>query len=158
MLSEKTCLRYYWGHLLYLSSGITRRAILFDENRTIAADMPTDKLLENIELLIKKPGSGECRRGNAERSGFDLVELLTYGYSAGVEYVGELFSRGKAFLPKPISSTQVLRTVMTEFERKMAITEVQLISAKVSLFLRHLNLPRTNPSAYQFPLQPVSCL
>ena len=40
-------------HDLELIQEISRRAILFDETHTIAADMPTDKLLEDIELLKK---------------------------------------------------------------------------------------------------------
>ena len=74
---------------------------------------------------------------NAEKSGVDLVELLTNGYSAGVEHVGELFSRGEVFLPKLISSTQILRTVMTEFERKMAIAEVKCAGVDYCLFKKN---------------------
>lgn len=38
-------------HNLELVQEISSRAILFDENHTIAADMPTQKLLEDIDLL-----------------------------------------------------------------------------------------------------------
>lgn len=40
-------------HNLELVQEISQRAILFDQNHTIAADMPTEKLLEDIELLRK---------------------------------------------------------------------------------------------------------
>jgi ABC-type cobalt transport system, ATPase component len=40
-------------HNLELVCEISNRAILFDESHTIVADMPTDKLLEDIELLKK---------------------------------------------------------------------------------------------------------
>ena len=40
-------------HNLELVSEISNRAILFDENHKIVADMPTEKLLEDIELLKK---------------------------------------------------------------------------------------------------------
>jgi len=40
-------------HNLELVSEISNRAILFDETHKIVADMPTDKLLEEIELLKK---------------------------------------------------------------------------------------------------------
>jgi cobalt/nickel transport system ATP-binding protein len=40
-------------HNLELIQEISTRAILFDENHTIAADMPTEKLLEDIDLLKK---------------------------------------------------------------------------------------------------------
>jgi len=40
-------------HNLELVSEISNRAILFDETHKIVADMPTDKLLEQIELLKK---------------------------------------------------------------------------------------------------------
>jgi len=40
-------------HNLELVQEISSRSILFDETHTIAADMPTEKLLEDIELLEK---------------------------------------------------------------------------------------------------------
>lgn len=71
---------------------------------------------------------------NAEETGVDLVELLIYGYNAGVEYSGDLFCRGKILLPKLISSTQVLKVVMTEFERKMAVPEIKSLGVDYCLF------------------------
>jgi cobalt/nickel transport system ATP-binding protein len=38
-------------HNLELVQEISRRAVLFDETHSVAADLPTEKLLENIELL-----------------------------------------------------------------------------------------------------------
>ncbi len=40
-------------HNLELVQEISQRAVLFDENHTIAADLPTEKLLMEIELLKK---------------------------------------------------------------------------------------------------------
>lgn len=40
-------------HNLELVQEISKRAILFDENHCIVADLPTEKLLENIDLLKK---------------------------------------------------------------------------------------------------------
>ncbi|HWT76981.1 MAG TPA: ABC transporter ATP-binding protein [Mobilitalea sp.] len=40
-------------HNLELVQEISSRSILFDETHTIVADMPTEKLLEDIDLLIK---------------------------------------------------------------------------------------------------------
>lgn len=40
-------------HNLELVQEISTRSVLFDETHTIVADMPTDKLLEDIELLKK---------------------------------------------------------------------------------------------------------
>ena len=40
-------------HNLELVQEISQRAILFDENHTIAADQPTEQLLMNVELLKK---------------------------------------------------------------------------------------------------------
>lgn len=40
-------------HNLELVQEISDRAVLFDETHTIAADMPTEKLLKNIDLLKK---------------------------------------------------------------------------------------------------------
>ncbi len=62
---------------------------------------------------------------DAEKSGVDLVTLLTDGYSAGVEHMGELFSRGEVYLPRLISSTKILKTVMAEFERIIALAEIK---------------------------------
>lgn len=40
-------------HNLELVQEISKRAILFDENHCIVADLPTERLLENIDLLKK---------------------------------------------------------------------------------------------------------
>ncbi|WP_026891864.1 energy-coupling factor ABC transporter ATP-binding protein [Lacrimispora aerotolerans] len=40
-------------HNLELVHGISNRAVLFHEEHTIAADLPTERLLENVELLKK---------------------------------------------------------------------------------------------------------
>ena len=71
---------------------------------------------------------------DAEKSGVDLVTLLTDGYSAGVEHMGELFSRGEVFLPMLISSTKILKTVMAQFERIMAVAEIKCAGVDYCFF------------------------
>ncbi len=71
---------------------------------------------------------------NAENTGIDLVDLMTYGYNAGVEHLGDLFYRGEVFLPQLISATKVLKTVMKEFERKMVIDEIKCAGIDYCLF------------------------
>lgn len=71
---------------------------------------------------------------NAEKAGADLVELLTYGYSAGIVYLGEMFCRVEIVLPMLISSTKVLRSIMAEFESKMALTEIRCAGVDYCLF------------------------
>jgi cobalt/nickel transport system ATP-binding protein len=54
-------------HNLELVSEISKRAVLFGENHSIAADLPTDKLLTNIDLLKKVNLVDEyyhCHEGN----------------------------------------------------------------------------------------------
>jgi len=48
--------------------------------------------------------------------GMDPVELLTEGFSAGINELGEQFGRGEIFLPELIFATQVMKAVTTRVE------------------------------------------
>lgn len=62
---------------------------------------------------------------NAEAEGVDLVELLSNGYSAGMKELGDLFGMGEIFLPELIFATEVMKTVSTEIEGKMDMSDVK---------------------------------
>jgi len=59
-------------HNLELVQEISRRAILFGEDHRIAADMPTDRILEDMELLRQVNLVDECyhRHEGKEHSHF----------------------------------------------------------------------------------------
>lgn len=51
--------------------------------------------------------------------GLDPVELLTEGFSAGINELGEQFSRGEIFLPELIFATEVMKVVSARVEEEM---------------------------------------
>lgn len=71
---------------------------------------------------------------NAEKTSADLIELLVHGYCAGVEYVGDLFSRSEVLLPELLSSAKVLNIVKKEIEKRMALAEIKCAGVDYSLF------------------------
>lgn len=56
----------------------------------------------------------------AEAEGADLVNLLTDGFSAGIKEVGDRFGCGEVFLPELIFAAEIMKTVSSEIEGKMA--------------------------------------
>jgi trimethylamine corrinoid protein len=56
---------------------------------------------------------------DAEAEGLDLVDLLSTGYSAGMQELGDQFGRGEIFLPELIFATEVMKKVSGEIESKM---------------------------------------
>lgn len=54
-----------------------------------------------------------------EASGLDAVELLTEGYSVGINELGEQFGRGEIFLPELIFATEVMKVVTGRIEEEM---------------------------------------
>ncbi len=52
--------------------------------------------------------------------GLDPVELLTDGFSAGINELGEQFGRGEIFLPELIFATEVMKAVSARVEEAMA--------------------------------------
>ena len=57
---------------------------------------------------------------DAEAEGLSLVELLTDGFSAGIKQVGDQFGCGEVFLPELIFASEIMKTVSSEIESKMA--------------------------------------
>lgn len=51
--------------------------------------------------------------------GLDPVELLTEGFSAGINELGEQFGRGEIFLPELIFATEVMKAVTARIEDEM---------------------------------------
>lgn len=45
----------------------------------------------------------------AKSLNFDLIELLSLGFSSGIRELGDLFGRGEIFLPELIYSTEVMK-------------------------------------------------
>lgn len=60
----------------------------------------------------------------AEEAGFDSIELLTHGYSAGMKELGDRFGRGDVFLPELIFASEVMKAVTAEIESKMDINAI----------------------------------
>ncbi len=56
---------------------------------------------------------------DAEAEGLDLVDLLSTGYSAGMQELGDQFGRGEIFLPELIFATEVMKKASGEIESKM---------------------------------------
>jgi len=56
----------------------------------------------------------------AEEAGLDLLELLTEGFGAGIKEVGDRFGCGEVFLPELILASEIMKSVSTEIESKMA--------------------------------------
>ncbi len=55
-----------------------------------------------------------------EELGLDSVDLLSEGFSAGINELGEQFGRGEIFLPELIFATEVMKAVTTRIEDEMA--------------------------------------
>lgn len=60
----------------------------------------------------------------AEAMDIDPVELLTKGYSAGIQHLGDLFGRGEVFLPEVMFATEVMKVVSAEIESKMDASQI----------------------------------
>lgn len=60
----------------------------------------------------------------AEAMGIDPVELLSKGYSAGIQHLGDLFGRGEIFLPEVMFATEVMKVVSAEIESKMDSSQI----------------------------------
>ncbi len=50
----------------------------------------------------------------------NLPELLTAGYSAGMQELGDLFSEGEVFLPDLMYASEIMETVSSKMEEQMA--------------------------------------
>lgn len=57
---------------------------------------------------------------DAAEIGLDQVDLLTEGFSAGINELGDQFGRGELFLPELIFATEVMKSVTARIEEEMA--------------------------------------
>ena len=55
-----------------------------------------------------------------KEAGIDPVEMLSDGFSAGINELGEQFSRGEIFLPELIFATEVMKVVTERIENELA--------------------------------------
>ncbi|MCD8148719.1 MAG: corrinoid protein [Clostridiales bacterium] len=62
---------------------------------------------------------------NAIEEGIDLTALLTGGYSAGMQELGEQFSSGEVFLPDLMYASEIMQTVSAKIEEIMLGGETQ---------------------------------
>lgn len=53
----------------------------------------------------------------------DLTYLLTQGYSAGMQELGELFAQEEVFLPDLMYASEIMETVSSRMEKEMESTE-----------------------------------
>jgi trimethylamine corrinoid protein len=61
----------------------------------------------------------------AEAEKVDLVELLSKGFSAGMQELGERFSSGEVFLPELIFVSEIMKRISGEVESKMDQSSIQ---------------------------------
>ena len=57
--------------------------------------------------------------------GCDPMELMTTGYIAGINHVGDLFGRGQMFLPELVQSTEVMKNVTAVIEAALPQDQVE---------------------------------
>ncbi|MEI8217112.1 MAG: corrinoid protein [Eubacteriales bacterium] len=60
----------------------------------------------------------------AKSLNFDLIELLSLGFSSGIRELGDLFGRGEIFLPELIYSTEVMKKATTVIEGSIGTSEI----------------------------------
>lgn len=65
----------------------------------------------------------------AAEAKIDSLELLTDGFSAGINELGDQFGRGEIFLPELIFATEVMKAVTTRLEAEM-VASGQTIAKK----------------------------
>ena len=61
----------------------------------------------------------------AEAEKVDLVELLSKGFSAGMQELGDRFSSGEVFLPELIFVSEIMKKISGEVESKMDQSSIQ---------------------------------
>lgn len=61
----------------------------------------------------------------AEADGADMVELLSKGFSAGMQELGERFSSGEVFLPELIYISGIMKNISSAIESKLDQSSIQ---------------------------------
>ena len=72
-------------------------------------DMDEDLAYETLDKAIEE--------------GVDLAALLTNGYSAGMQKLGEQFSTGEVFLPDLMYAAEIMQTVSSRIDKEMVNSE-----------------------------------
>lgn len=83
-------------------------------NREDIIKMAFDSIIEADEDMAMEA------MDKGSEAGIDSVELLTEGFSAGINELGDQFGRGDIFLPELIFATEVMKAVTARVEAEMA--------------------------------------
>ena len=80
---------------------------------------------EYIEIAIDTMKKGDAdaaaaNMNNAIADGIDPAELLSEGYSAGIREVGDLFGKGRMFLPELMLAADAMKAVSSIVEDEIA--------------------------------------
>jgi trimethylamine corrinoid protein len=86
------------------------RETILNEAKQSIMDCDSDKALQILE--------------NAKGLKFDLVDLLTNGYSEGIKEAGELFASGEIFLPELIFMTEIMKKVSKIVEESLGSSAI----------------------------------
>ena len=68
------------------------------------------KLAHEAIVNLDEDGAVEIFE-NAQNQGVDLLELLSDGYAAGMQELGELFSDGEVFLPDLLVASEIMQII-----------------------------------------------
>lgn len=77
----------------------------YDKAKESIIDMEEDDALELVDSAIAE--------------GIDLSALLSQGYSAGMQELGDLFSDGEVFLPELMIAAEIMQFVSAKIEAEM---------------------------------------
>lgn len=83
-------------------------------NREEVLKMAFDSIVEADEDMAMEA------MDKGREAGIEPVEMLSDGFSAGINELGEQFGRGEIFLPELIFATEVMKVVTARVEEEMA--------------------------------------
>ena len=83
-------------------------------NREEVLKMAFDSIVEADEDMAMEA------MDKGREAGVEPVEMLSDGFSAGINELGEQFGRGEIFLPELIFATEVMKVVTARVEEEMA--------------------------------------
>jgi len=86
-----------------------------------------DQLIaESIKAIINFDGQkAKDLAGLAIEKGYDPIEVINKGFTAGITKVGDLFGRGELFLPELIQASEVMKTATAILNSALAKGDVQ---------------------------------
>ncbi|MCL2703278.1 MAG: corrinoid protein [Defluviitaleaceae bacterium] len=82
------------------------------DKQTIYKSAADSILTANEELAVKV-------FSDAKSAGFDLLDLLGSGYGAGIQELGELFGKGRVFLPEVMMAAETMRKASELIEAEL---------------------------------------